>query len=100
MFHNIEELYNQRGTNERFELVDHETIVDHTKNLTYKMYCDKPFVIMYKDERVADMRDFTRDQQMLFQSIKNKLDKMVTERSLKRLEDIYNMPAIEAPATQ
>lgn len=61
------------NTSDRFKIIDREHIVDNVSGLKFHLYDEEPFKITYKDEVIADMHDFSKEQQGMMQKLKNLL---------------------------
>ncbi len=93
-----ETLTSLADNNERFELIDHEHFIDRQNGLKYHLY-DPHAPIGFKPLKITDDKtgntvacflDYDKQEQEVFEEIRNKLHNFVAEKARAKFKEMYN----------
>ena len=73
-------------------MIDHEHFIDKQNSIKYHLYEDRPFKItdVESKDRLAGMSSFNPQLQALFQQMREKLSRMVTEKETVAFEEAFD----------
>lgn len=74
----------------RFEILDHQHVLDQLTNVEYHLYTDEPYKVTYKGEKIIDGSQMTPSEARLLDKVKTLIYRKHSEISRRKLYDILN----------